>query len=101
MNVNGGFSINILTLDGDNFERWSALMKSLFEAQYLLEIVQEGYEELGANPTDAQRITFKESRKKVKVSTQPWPVHATISNEGPARQENPVVHIDEEDPQYV
>lgn len=36
-------------------------MKSLFIAQDILEIMQEGYEELVANPTKAQRTTFKES----------------------------------------
>ncbi|MCI85646.1 F-box protein, partial [Trifolium medium] len=39
-------------------------MKSLFGAQEVLEIVTDGYEELGANPTDAQRTTFRESKKK-------------------------------------
>lgn len=39
-------------------------MKSLFGAQDVLEIVKEGYEDLVENPTDAQRVIFKESRKK-------------------------------------
>lgn len=39
-------------------------MKSLFGAQDVLAIVQEGYEELGVYPIYAQRTTFKESRKK-------------------------------------
>lgn len=39
-------------------------MKSLFGAQDVLEIVKEGYEDLVENPTDAQRVIFKESRNK-------------------------------------
>jgi hypothetical protein len=41
---NGGFGINILVLDGKNWERWSALMKLLFEALDVLELVENGYE---------------------------------------------------------
>lgn len=39
-------------------------MKSLFGAQDMFEIVQEGYEDLVANPTNAQRANFKESINK-------------------------------------
>lgn len=39
-------------------------MKSLFGAQEVLELVQNGYDDLGANPTEAQRTTFKELKKK-------------------------------------
>jgi len=34
-------------------------MKSLFGAQDVLELVHNCYEDLGANPTEAQRTTFK------------------------------------------
>ncbi|PNY02359.1 F-box protein [Trifolium pratense] len=60
----GGFSTNILVLDNKNWDKWSALMKSLFGAQEVSEIVQNGYEELGANPTEAQRAAYRESKKK-------------------------------------
>jgi len=33
---NGGFGKNILVLDGKNWERWSALMRSLFGVQDVL-----------------------------------------------------------------
>ncbi|GAU43485.1 hypothetical protein TSUD_91950 [Trifolium subterraneum] len=59
-----GFGTNILVLDGKNWDRWSALMKSLFGAQECFEVVMDGYDELVANPTDAQRNAFKENRKK-------------------------------------
>jgi hypothetical protein len=39
-------------------------MKSLFGAQEVSDLVQNGYDDLGANPIDAQRMTFKESKKK-------------------------------------
>ncbi|KAK2421505.1 hypothetical protein QL285_032127 [Trifolium repens] len=63
MNTNG-FGTNILVLDGKNWDRWSAVMKSLFGAQDCYEVVMNGYEELGENPTDAQRNVFKEIKKK-------------------------------------
>jgi len=65
MGTNGGFvSSNLLTLGGNNWERWIALMKSLFGAQEFLELVKNGYEDLGENPTIVQRATFKELKKK-------------------------------------
>ncbi|MCH84179.1 F-box protein, partial [Trifolium medium] len=63
MNTNG-FGTNILVLDNKNWDRWSALMKSLFGAQETLEVVTDGYEELVANPSDAQRSAYKEAKKK-------------------------------------
>ncbi|CAJ2637748.1 unnamed protein product [Trifolium pratense] len=59
-----GFGTNILILDGKNWDRWSAVMKSLFGAQECLEVVVNGYDELGANPTNDQRNTYKENKKK-------------------------------------
>jgi len=50
---NNGFRLNILVLDGKNWERWSLLMRSLFGAQDVGGLVQNGYEEFDANPTDA------------------------------------------------
>jgi len=39
-------------------------MKSLFGAQDVLELVENGYEDLGANATDVQRAAFKEQKNK-------------------------------------
>ncbi|MCH81779.1 hypothetical protein A2U01_0002571 [Trifolium medium] len=64
MNSNGFPSTNLTTLDGKNWDIWSAMMKSLFGAQDVLEIVQNDYEDLAANANDAQRATFKEVKKK-------------------------------------
>jgi len=52
---NNGFGSNILVLVGKNWERWSALMRSLFGAQDVSDLGQNCYEDLGANPTDAQK----------------------------------------------
>lgn len=35
-------------------------MKVLFRFQDVLKIVQVGYPELGDNPTDAQKVTYKD-----------------------------------------
>ena len=63
MNSNG-LGSNILVLDNKNWDRWSALMRSLFGAQEVSEIVENGYEDLVVNPTDAQRTAFKDAKKK-------------------------------------
>jgi len=63
MNTNG-FGSNILILDGKNWERWSALMRSLFDAQDVSDLVQNGFKEPPANATDVQRAAFKENKKK-------------------------------------
>ncbi|PNX61357.1 F-box protein [Trifolium pratense] len=47
-----GFGTNILVLDGKNWDRWNALMKSLFGAQDCLDVVLNDYEELVENPTN-------------------------------------------------
>lgn len=39
-------------------------MKSLFGAQNVLELVENEYEDLGANSTDVQRAAFKDLKKK-------------------------------------
>jgi hypothetical protein len=53
MNSNDFPSTNLTVHDGKNWDRWSVMMKSLFGAQDVLEIVQHGYEDLAANVTDA------------------------------------------------
>ena len=63
MNTNG-FGSNILVLDGKNWERWTALMRSLFGAQDVSDLVQNGFEEPPANATDVQRAALKKKNKK-------------------------------------
>lgn len=64
MTWNGNFPVNLPTLDGKNWKRWYIQMKVFFGALEVFEIVQEGYEELGENPTEAQRTTFKDAKKR-------------------------------------
>ncbi|XP_004515992.1 uncharacterized protein [Cicer arietinum] len=60
----GGFPSNLPILDGKNWERWSASMRSLLGSQEVFEIVQDGYEQLAANPTERQQTTFKDCKKR-------------------------------------
>ncbi|XP_073221473.1 uncharacterized protein [Cicer arietinum] len=60
----GGFPSNFPILNGKNWERWSASMRSLLGAQEVFEIVQDGYEQLGANPTERQQTIFKDCNKR-------------------------------------
>jgi len=64
--MNGSSSINthIPILEVRNWERWNAVMKNLFGAQDLLEIVQNGVDDLAANGTEVQRNAHKELKKK-------------------------------------
>jgi len=64
MNGNSSFNTHLPTLESGNWERWSAVMKNLFGAQDLLEIVQNCYDELGENATEVQRNAYKEFKKK-------------------------------------
>ncbi|XP_073224767.1 uncharacterized protein [Cicer arietinum] len=60
----GGFPLNLPILDGKNWERWFVSIRSLLGAQELFEIVKDGYEQLGANPTERQQTTFKDCKKR-------------------------------------
>ncbi|XP_073221132.1 uncharacterized protein [Cicer arietinum] len=59
----GGFPSNLPTLNGKNWERWSTSIRSLLGSQEVFEIVQDGYEQLRANPTERQQTTFKDCKK--------------------------------------
>ncbi|XP_073221493.1 uncharacterized protein [Cicer arietinum] len=60
----GGLPSNLPILDGKNWERRSVSMRSLLGAQEVFEIVQDDYEQLGANPTERQQTTFKDCKKR-------------------------------------
>jgi hypothetical protein len=45
-------------------------MKTLFGSQKVLEIVQNGYEDVAANPTKVQRTAFRDAKKKYCKFTQ-------------------------------
>ncbi|PNX79166.1 retrovirus-related Pol polyprotein from transposon TNT 1-94, partial [Trifolium pratense] len=63
MNTNGISLANFLILDAKNWDRWSAMLKSLFGSQDVYDVFQTGYEELPPDATVAQRNTFKESKE--------------------------------------
>jgi len=51
MNGRSSFNTHLPILEARNWERWSAVMKNLFRAQDLLEIVQNGIIDLAAKAT--------------------------------------------------
>jgi hypothetical protein len=59
-----GFAMNLPTLDGKNYERWSIQMKTILGYQDFLEIVQKGLGSLAENATYAQRNSHRDSKKK-------------------------------------
>jgi hypothetical protein len=64
MNGSSNLNTHLPILKVHNWERWSAVMKNLFGAQYLLEIVQNGVGDLAANATEVQRNARKDLKKK-------------------------------------
>lgn len=60
----GHFSANMPIVDGKSWERWNLQMKVLCRAHEVLEIVNGGYDELGVNPTEEQRNTHRDAKKK-------------------------------------
>ncbi|XP_073223464.1 uncharacterized protein [Cicer arietinum] len=60
----GGFPSNFPIIDGKNWKRWSVSMRSLLGVQEVFEIVQDGYEQLVANPIERQQTTFKDCKKR-------------------------------------
>jgi len=51
MNGSSSFDTHLPILEVRNWERWSAVMKNLFGAQDLLEIMQNGVGDLAVNVT--------------------------------------------------
>jgi hypothetical protein len=65
MNSNGNIAVHLPVLDGKkNWDRWVKQMKVIFGFQDVLEIVSNGFEPLPENPTDVQRNTHREAKKK-------------------------------------
>lgn len=61
---NGNIPPNLPIFDGKNWDHWCAKMRVIFNFQECNEVVDGGYEPLGENPTDAQRETHKETKKR-------------------------------------
>jgi len=51
MNGSSSFNTHLPILEAHNWERWSAVMKNMFEAQDFLEMVQNSVGDLAANAT--------------------------------------------------
>lgn len=63
-NSGGKVPVSLPLLDGKNYERWSIQMKVVFGYQDVLDVVQNGVQELGGNPTDEQRTSYNGAKKK-------------------------------------
>lgn len=58
------FPANLPILDGKNYEKRCIQMWMIFGFQEVLEIVNRGIQELAENATYAQRLAYKDSKKK-------------------------------------
>ena len=63
-NGNGGFSGNLLILDGKNWSRWCTQMKVLFGFQDVMDIVKVGVQEPVEGSSDAVKAACKEQKKR-------------------------------------
>lgn len=51
-------------LDGKNYNKWCIQMKTIFEMQDALDVVQSGIQDLEKSASDAPEKTFKELKKR-------------------------------------
>lgn len=63
-NGNGVFSAHMPILDGKNYNKWCIQMKTIFEMQDALDVVQSGIQDLEKSASDAPEKTFKELKKR-------------------------------------
>lgn len=61
---NGNLMGNLPVLDSKNWDRWCVQIEVVFGFQDVFDVVKNGYQELGANPDEAQRATHKDAKKK-------------------------------------
>jgi hypothetical protein len=61
---NNSLPSNLPILDNKNWDQWCIRMKVIFGFQEVEDLVSNGYEALAENATEAQQITFKETKKK-------------------------------------
>ncbi|XP_019451833.1 PREDICTED: uncharacterized protein LOC109353931 [Lupinus angustifolius] len=60
-----GFAMTLSILDSKNYDRWRIQMRTIFGFQEVLPIVQNGYQKVGENANEAQKTSYKESKKNV------------------------------------
>jgi hypothetical protein len=61
---NNNFHANLPILDGKKWDTWVKQMRVIFNVQEVYEQVNNSLNPLPANPTEAQRTTFKDAKKK-------------------------------------
>uniref|UniRef100_A0A251VEZ8 Putative zinc finger, CCHC-type n=1 Tax=Helianthus annuus TaxID=4232 RepID=A0A251VEZ8_HELAN len=66
MNQTQGIQTQIPKLTGQNYYHWHIQMRVLLESQELWGIVEDGYQELGTNPSNEATPTYRDSIKKDK-----------------------------------
>ncbi|XP_019419076.1 PREDICTED: uncharacterized protein LOC109329725 [Lupinus angustifolius] len=64
MATNSGFTMTLPTLDSKNYERWHIQMKVLFGYQEVLDIIQEVYQSVDEDATEAQRLVHRDCKKR-------------------------------------
>lgn len=60
----GSLSTNKHKLDSKSYDIWYIQMEATFGFQDILKIVTEGFVELTAEPTEAERATYIENKRK-------------------------------------
>jgi hypothetical protein len=61
---NNNFHANLPILDGKKWDTWVKQMRVIFNVQEVYEQVNNSLNPLPANPTEAQRTTFRDKKKK-------------------------------------
>ena len=58
------FSVNLPVLNGKNYDRWRVQMKAIMGYQEVAEIVEEVYPTNTEGSTEAQKVLYRENKKK-------------------------------------
>ncbi|XP_019442346.1 PREDICTED: uncharacterized protein LOC109347068 [Lupinus angustifolius] len=64
MAINSGFTMTLPTLDNKNYDRWHIQMKVMFGYQEVLDIIQDGYQSVDEDATEAQRLVHRDCKKR-------------------------------------
>ncbi|XP_019438981.1 PREDICTED: uncharacterized protein LOC109344685 [Lupinus angustifolius] len=72
MENGNGFAMTLPIINTKNYDRWRTQMITIFGFQEVLEIVQNGYQEVGENENEAQRTTNFERIAGAKTTKEAW-----------------------------
>ncbi|MCI31157.1 retrovirus-related pol polyprotein from transposon TNT 1-94, partial [Trifolium medium] len=61
---NNNFHANLPILDGKNWDMWVKQMRVIFNVQEVSKQVNNAFDPLPANPTEAHITTFRDAKKK-------------------------------------